>query len=253
MNEEDTYERIEKYLNGALSSEEKKAFENELNNNNLLKEEVDLHREVAETLKGEKIHEFRNVLKKVDSEWTTSQPKKNNVFSIRVKKMAALAATILLLVIASYPFIFQGVDNSNEALFADNFEPYKMILNQRSISDNDAETALLNEAIIAYDNKNYKEASTAFQELQSNNIDLIALRFYTGLSELGEGNSDNSINIFKEILDTPDHLFVEQSRWYLALAYLQKGDRDAAKLELDKIKKGQFKHKEAKIMLNATK
>jgi predicted Zn-dependent protease len=111
----------------------------------------------------------------------------------------------------------------------------------------------LNQAIIAYENKNYKETSSAFQELQSNSPDLIALRFYTGLSELGEGNSDIATNIFKEILDTPDHLFVEQSRWYLALAYLQKGDRNAANLELTKIKKGQFKHDEAKIVLNATK
>ena len=32
MNTEDTYERIEKYLDGALSSEERKTFEDELKN-----------------------------------------------------------------------------------------------------------------------------------------------------------------------------------------------------------------------------
>lgn len=251
MDTEDTYERIEKYLDGRLSSEEKEVFENELETNTLLRDEVKLHREVAETLRGEKIHEFRDVLKKVDSEWNRGQSqKKNIIFSIRFKRMAALAATILLLVVVSYPFIFQDKDVSNEALFADNFEPYKMILNQRSISDNDAEVALLNQAIVAYEGKNYGEASSAFQQLQTNNTNLIALRFYTGLSELGAENTATSIDIFKEILATRDHLFIEQSRWYLSLAYLQKGDRETAKLELEKIVEGAFKYDEAKEILN---
>jgi len=246
MADDTKYEQIEKFLAGTLSGDELEVFEKSLQSDAELQAEVDLHRQVGETLKGEKIHEFRDVLKTVDQKWENPQEKKTaKKFTLPFRSLLAAAAIALLLIFA-YPFLFPKSDVSGSALFAANFEPYKMILNQRSSGD---EEDLMSQAVSAYEQKDYAKASSLFQKIQAEKTDADALRLYIGVAELSLGNADKAISELKIIVEAAPPLLVEQSRWYLALAYLKKGDNKNAIALLENIQSGTFKYDAAQKIL----
>ena len=105
MDNEKKQERIERYLNGKLSSQEKTAFENNLAQDADLKREVTLQQELANTLKGEKIHQFRNVLQEVDANW---KPEQGRVRRLNIPRLSAIAAAFLVLIIAYRFFLPQS-------------------------------------------------------------------------------------------------------------------------------------------------
>ena len=251
MNTEEKYESIERYLDQKMTEEERNDFEQLLENDAVLKEELELHQQMTETLKGEKVHQLRAILKKTDSNWESNEAvPKGKIQPFNFRRVIAIAATVLLVVFA-YQFFFSGDETiSNEQLFADNFQPYQMILNQRDISTEE-KNVLLENAISAYTKGDFQTASIAFRQLAQNDPANISYEFYYAVAELGAENSDSAIGLFKDILVGSDHPFNEQSQWYLALAYLQKGDKKNAVNLLKEIQSGQFKHAEAQQILKA--
>ena len=254
MTTEEKYERIEQYLSGKLEGDALVDFEQQLRNDAALQNEVDLHREIEENLKGEKIHQLRDVLKTVDKKWQapstdvqTTEVKPTNRLKY-IRGMVLMAASFLLLFFA-YQTYFSASQELEPNLFAANFEPYKMILSERSELNDSTNIVVLNRAITAYRNQDYAAGATIFQSLQNQYPKIIAYHFYKALSLLGNGETAAAIEAYEQILKTPKHFFTEQSEWYLALAYLQKGDEAATKTQLQKIKEGAFQYSEAQAIL----
>ncbi len=253
MNTEEKYESIERYLDKKMTEEERNEFEQQLENDAVLKEELELHQQMTETLKGEKVHQLRAILKKTDSNWESNEAApKGKIQPFNFRRVIAIAATVLLVVFA-YQFFFSGDETiSNEQLFADNFQPYQMLLNQRDISTEE-KNVLLENAISAYTKGDFQTASTAFRQLAQNDPANISYEFYHAVAELGAENSDSAIGLFRKLLIAGlriIHLW-NKVRWYLALAYLQKGDKKNAVNLLKEIQSGQFKHAEAQQILKA--
>ena len=249
MNTEEKYDLIEKYLEQKMSADERQQFEKLLKNDPALKEELQLHRQAAAVLKGEKVHELRSVLKDVDKNWGAKKDEKKGVArTINFRRVIAIAATVLLLVMAYQMFFTGGGTISNEQLFADNFQPYQMLLSQRGISEEE-KNVLLENAITAYSKNDFQGASEAFQQLSKSEPDDITYQFYLAVAQLGAKNNDAAINVFSQISSTENNPFKEQSQWYLGLAYLQKGDVENAKKSFTEIQSGQFKYNEAQQVL----
>lgn len=256
MTTEEKYERIEQYLSGKLDGEALVDFEQQLKNDVDLQNELNLHREIEENLKGEKIHQLRDVLKSVDQQWqapqTESQPTKvQPINRLKYIRGIGLMAASFLLLLFAYQTYFSAEQASKPNLFSANFEPYKMILSERSELDDSTNVVVLNRAITAYRNQGYASAATTFQSLQNQYPKIVAYHFYKGLSLLANEETTAAIEAFEQILKTPKHFFTEQSEWYLALAYLQKGEESIAKTQLQKIKKGAFQYKRAQAILKA--
>lgn len=252
MTSEEKYNLIDHYLAGALKGEELAAFEQQLTTDKSLRLEVELHRQAMDTLKGEKVHQLRAVLKTVDQDWQDSDSKQTKGLKVlTLRHLAAIAASILLLFICYQLITLQST--SIDTLFADNYQPYPMVLNQRSSAVDSIIGPPLDQAIRAYQGQNFAEAAAAFKTLEEQQPENIAFRFYQALSELSSNNPDQAITILSELLESPDHLFAEQSRWYLALAYLQKGDREAATAQLQAILPGGYKYSEAQVLLRRVK
>ena len=98
MNSEEKYSLIEKFLSKKLEGAELENFEAQLQRDPGLKAELDLHRQLSETLKGEKVHELRNVLNEVNENWeapaTTADTTKVVNFNFRrVLSIACLLYT----------------------------------------------------------------------------------------------------------------------------------------------------------------
>lgn len=250
MNTEEKYDLVEKYLDGKLNGDALLDFEKQLENDEALKKEMTLHQQISETLRGEKVHELRDVLKSVNQQWQSPPVKvaaKPRRF--RIGRIAAIAASVLFLFFTSQYFFSSG-SQTNEALFADHFEPYQMILNQRTQNPKAPEVgASVDEAVAAYLNKDYEASSLAFQKLQNETPAAVIFKFYTAISELSLGNANKAIPILEEISVDAPPIFAEQCQWYLALAYLKNGDRIKAKNKLAEIQRGAFKYEEAQELI----
>lgn len=249
MNLKEKYTLIEKYLAEEMQGEELEKFETQLQTDGELKEELSLHRQVAETLRGEKIHQLRSVLNNVDENWEAPSKKESaKVVQFNFRRILTIAAAVSLLIVA-YQW-FSNSDLSSEELYAANFETYPMLLNQRSVDENTADLIIYNNAITFYSKGQNQEALAAFEELIQAQPENITYQFYQANLLLSEDKSREAIPIFQKILAGDYPLFEEQTRWYLALAFLENDEKENAKALLEKIKPGQFHKKEASNILN---
>ncbi len=248
MNSEEKYTLIEKYFAEEMQGEELENFEAQLQTDAELKEELTLHRQLAETLKGEKVHELRSVLNEVDKNWEAPSKKDSTkVVKFNFRRILTIAAAVALLVIG-YQWLTNS-DLSPEELYASNFETYPMLLNQRSAEESTANSITYNNAITFYNKKEFTQAEAAFEKLLQDQPDNVSFQFYQANIFLASQNATDAIPIFQKILDGNNPLFEEQARWYLSLAYLQLDLKENAKALLEIIKKGQFKSKEASNIL----
>ncbi len=252
MTEEQKFELIENYLAENLSQPAQEDFERQLQTDSSLREALRLHQQVAATLKDEKVHQFRAALKQVDQGWQAPIPTttpKAKIFNFR--RLIAIAATVLLLVFA-YQIFLPSASNSPTDLFAANFESYKMVLNQRSADRSDELNGdLVQMAVAAYEQEDFAQAALHFKQLQDESPGIIAFQFYHAVSALALKNTTVAIPLLENIRQQPQHLFIEQSQWYLALAYLQQGEKEKARTALQAIKENGYQYAEAQKLLKA--
>jgi len=253
MDNEKKYELIEQYLSGELSGDVLSSFEKQMAENVELREDVKLQKQLNVTLKGKGVHQLREVLKEVDQNWRSPEIGiLKKLRSSTIIRISALAASILLFALA-YQLFTAPKNDTNSQLFADNFQPYQMVLSQRNETTDSPRDILLNNSILAYQQKNYQEAVIGFQKLNELDNNNTAYPFYLGLSELALENSDEAIKVLGQVLEKNHHLFMEQSRWYLALAYLQKGEMESAISQLELIPSENYKYTESQKLLKSIK
>ncbi|MEL6923564.1 MAG: hypothetical protein AAFO94_05900, partial [Bacteroidota bacterium] len=194
MSPEEKYNNIERYLDGELNQTEQQQFEQALQSDTALREELDLHRELSETLRGERIHALRNVLKKTDASWQmpavapTSESGSGQAKVVRrpFRRWVAAAAAAVVLLMATL-FWWSNDGAGPRELYAANFESYPMTLNQRSTDANNDTQIQLNEAIAAYDQGDYASAEAGFADLAKAEPNNMAYQFYRAISQLGAG------------------------------------------------------------------
>jgi len=242
----DKYLEIERYLGEEMSTLERTDFESRLSTNKALRAELKLHQEVQETIQDKNLTNLHGVLLQADSEFKGKNLalKQTKTVSLFSKKIFSLAAAIALLIGVTI-WLWQPSASSSD-VFASNYEPYIMILNKRSDAPN-AES--IRNAVKYYELGNYLEAAAAFKDLANSDTENITYHFYTAISLLSAGRADKSIPIFEEIIKSEDIIFREQSRWYVAMAWLQKNDLGNARKILREIHEGAYKFQEAQEIL----
>ncbi len=80
MTDEQKYDLIERYLDQQLSASERSDFERKLENDPALREELELHQQLAETLGGTEVHQFRAELKAINQRWQVPVTEKKSTF-----------------------------------------------------------------------------------------------------------------------------------------------------------------------------
>ena len=219
-------EKIEQYLADELSPEDKAAFEARLAEDPALKRRMKIARQLDEAFDGAEVFALRKELHAIRE--LRSKPKLRR---FPRWSYAAIAAAVVILVLV---WVNVGPPSqSPEALFADNYSAYPMLINSRADSVSDE----LGAAMVAYQNGEYAFAAEAFGSLQSETVRPEFLRFYEAVSLLGAKDGAGAIRILT-VLDLPE--LAEPRQWYLALAYLQSGQPEAAKDELKKIQTGPY-------------
>ena len=244
---------IEKFLEGKMSDDEKKEFENKLKldqplsamitDMNLLVEGIKMS--AAESSKEEKLDrlKFFNQINEIEK----------NAFEISDARIVPMyrrpwilsaAASVILLVTLTFYFMREQTP-IGEKLYTAYFEPFDSPGSGLTRGTN--EVTLKSRAYEAYDNGNYKVAAQLFEQITREKEDAIA-QLCLGNSYLAQNDLNKAEKVFTEMLTKQSEL-ITQAKWYLALTYLKENKMERAKATLWEISKSSTYGEKARKLL----
>lgn len=228
--DQETYELIERYLQGALEGEELLRFEQAVEEDAALAEEVNLQRSVGNLLAENDIQALDEQLTAIGSEYATPTPK---LFPFR--KVWFAAAAVLVLGIASIGFFKNAGPIDGEQLYTSYFELYPADNSVRSEGDDSTQVDQLKKALDAYAKEDLEEAAKGFLGyLYLNETDARA-RFYLGVTLLAQGYPEKAETTLYELTEQSDSIYSDPARWYYALSLIRQGKRSSARKALQEL------------------
>lgn len=208
---------IEKHLRDQLQENEKILFREKMQNS-AFQEEL----QFRQKLKKAAMHSGREELHRKFEEWDKVEPTGNQT---RFTRSWLNRAAAIILIFATATVIFWVLNlNTPGKLYREFYEPYANLLDplQKGSSPQSASISQL------YEQKRYQAV------LERSPQDSLRL-FYFGLTKLEVKETTDAIEILEQISKAPENRFSQAASWYLALAYLQDGNKDASKKVLNSI------------------
>jgi len=246
---EDYYnELLDKFLSGVITEEESEELQVAANKDPELQEALAKHIEARANIRIAGEADLKKKLTAAYDELPVSSDAKPRQ-SISYFRWAAVAASIIGLAFAIFylfpksPTTFQLADYINET----------PSINIRGNQSNNFAEAWKT-AELAYQDGKYNEAIEAFGQLDNYKEDAKAhagkIAVFKGLGYLQLKEHDKAIANFKLVSET--NPLSEDARWYIALAYLDKGSKEKAQTLLQTIvdDKKHYKHTQAIEILN---
>lgn len=231
--EELKQEKFERYLLGQMAGTEKAEFETELENNPLLKEQLELEKSVVEQIRNRAFVEHQiNVAKK--------EMKNGKSIKMTLYAITSLAAVFLLF------FVINGLfqNKKYENLYAAAFEVYPNdYVDTKANYRGDATIdSLLLSAMAAYEKKNFAEAEIQFALVLQHNENP-GIRFYLAVTQLENNKIKEALQNLELLYNNPENFrYYEQTRWYLALLHLKMQQKKEAKKYLEELMENEGKY-----------
>lgn len=235
MNEENKQEIIELYLLGELEPDVLQEFEAQLATDTRLQQRVELAKDLQDALDDAQeevlFSEKLSILNDKYLEEGNTQPKKEQTPKSNQRRNIIGITLLITSIMVSY-FIWQQLNTPKtiapDEVFASYYEPYSS--NKLARGGDNADEAYLN-AIEAYDNKNYSAAITSLAQRVAAKPKEIPTQLLLGNSYLNVSPPETAkaITLFKNIAEG-ETIYTTSANWYLALAYLQNNQSEAAKV-----------------------
>ncbi len=233
---QEQYQNVEDYLLGRLSPEEKKNFESELAIDKQLQELLDEQKSVHKALyelEYERVTARAEELRaeRPDSSFKAEQPNSQKVITRSFGKLAPyLAAAVLIgaLFFAGQYFWSSNSQSLNSIVQQESQVHHRAPMAQRS-DDGQREW---HRFIRLYQDKQFDRAAGAGESLIRKPSKTSEQIFYTGLAHFyaSPENPQSAIRNL-EVVAKGESAFVEDAKWYLALALLQAPDRSQEDLK----------------------
>lgn len=214
---------IDRYLDGVMTSDEKKWFELELQGNPELQAELDLFRKINTTIADKETMELNEQLNAIHAELFEPQFESRKR-SFRAIGMAVGAATLMLFGILFTKTQFNSSDNISDKYY----KPLETNLNYRSAS-NDNISNELKLAMNFYENRDYAKAIVHFENILVTDESKVGLNLYSGISHLEIKEYAEANKRFIKVIDHKENAFYESALWYLGLSYTMTNDNEKAK------------------------
>ncbi|MEM6345561.1 MAG: hypothetical protein AAF927_16835 [Bacteroidota bacterium] len=231
-------EQIDAYLNGRLSEADRSAFETQIAQDPQLAEEVALQKEATQLLLADRQRAFKAQLKEVAAKSKTApvvEMKETPVVSLWQQNWVRIAAAVVLLIGLGFILWPKSAAVSYPQMAEAYFEPYPDRLQIRS-GDDDSLT-LVQEALLAYNQKDYDTVVNTLADLDENDPQYLLGRLYRANAYIALKQPAPAIEILQEIYALEQSAISEITAWYLALAYLQADDAPNAQTILQGIAK----------------
>ncbi len=220
-------EKIEKYLEGELQSEQKE-FEALLDKDEDLKKLVALNREIDAAIAQKEVMALRTQLEKIADKYQKHKP---IVRKLSTNKLTWIATAAAITAFAVSFLIFQG-NNSNQQIF-DTY--YSSFQNFETVRGLPASSSAYNEGIASFKQNEYNKAIRSFENILLLEPDNNLVRLYSAMAYLETDNTNNAIEHLNIIIESQDVFYLEHAQWYLGLAYIKSGKTSDAKRILENI------------------
>lgn len=221
MKEEENFARIERYLEEKMDANEREAFENELQRDPLLQEELDMHRDLTVTFQRKDLHDLEDKIKKVIIQNRPSVLK-------RIWPYMAVAASILLLVSVVFIINRNTTDVDRLALrYLDLPADFTDDIGFRNLNEPSDATRIeenrISNLFELYRNKKYTETLRFLKEINLEASSFFQQRpgyyhYYQGITYLQLEKYESAIQSFTEV-NTGD--YKAAAAWYKALSLLK--------------------------------
>lgn len=215
---------IEEYLAGELSVKEQTEFEELLRNDNELMKEFLLRKEINEAIFEDDVVDLKNILNEIDISEIKARKLHRNPFVL-----SSVAAVAIVLIILSGLYLFSNKPMSENEVFNVYYNTYPSVANCRSISTQTDKELIVNKAFSSYDIGDYETSADYFLQTLENNKSNSMVQFYLAICDIELGDFYKSEKLLNELIIQNNHIFWEQSHWYLALVYLKQKDTENAK------------------------
>ncbi|WP_111670949.1 tetratricopeptide repeat protein [Algoriphagus litoralis] len=206
---------IEKYLEGTITSDEMRAFEDLMARDKDFKAEVDFQLEIRSSLRQQDDVEFREKLGELENQAPKTSSKRF--------WMGIAASLIGLAMLGMWWFLLPA---EKEDLFQAFYTTQRNI--HEPLTRANGQENLTYEVFLAYEKEDWQEALDLFYSLKENSpeeyIDL-----YIGNCQLQLGKYNDAIQSFEALFNSTDLDLKHRGTWYLALAELANGNTSRAK------------------------
>ncbi len=245
MNPEESnqYEQIQRYLDAALSDEERKKFEQQLKSDKKLEELVLLQKKLKRVLNSETT--IRNTLSVIRTEEEAIskrlKPQKRNR---KIFRFMGIAASILLIAVAIWFFLPSTTQNNFGAFHKHN----QISLNQKS-----GTTTNLSKLEELFNKANYKECLEKIKPSWVEELKDMDVWLIQGIAQYETKQYKEALRSFDHIIQS-DALIQGKANWYKAGVLLEMKKIDDAKIILEQIIKDKtFQFREAEKILMTLK
>lgn len=240
-------EVIEQYLAGTLGEQQLKEVEARLAYDQEFREEVEFQQDVQRALLLKERTSTKNLLKTFDKEEEVIiQPVIGKPVRRRRIGNLAVAASFVLLAALAAVFSINSKKTSPDKLLSANFQPYENVVHQITRSEGDE--LLKDFAFNAYEAGNYETADSLLNELYKEDKDP-AFLLYSGVSNLEMKNYDLATQRLRAFSESTEHPLYDVGNWYLALAYIGKGNIETAREILQDVDENDYNYKKAQKLI----
>lgn len=241
-------ELIEKYLMGEMSIKEQVEFEEVLRNDTELMKEFTLRKGINEAVNEEDVIELRDKLEDIGGSINFTKKK-----SLRIYRYSSVAAVLILLIVLANKYFNPFNKMEQKDIFETYYQVYPSINGNRSVNDSELNQNLFY-AFNYYEENKYDKAAEYFIKIFEEDRTNILCQFYLAMSLIEIEKIYEAEEHLIDLTQKQNHLFWEQSHWYLALIYIKKGKNDTAKSFLNKIINENMVNKnEAELILDSLK
>ncbi|HVI47190.1 MAG TPA: hypothetical protein VM802_20095 [Chitinophaga sp.] len=225
----ETLHYIEDYFTGALSPEEKLAFEQRCTSDQAFAQDVAFYISARSMLR-EELHELKR------QQFSLLKPAPAPVKRIRAI-MPYLAAAVIagVFITLGWWFFFRAPSTQQMATRYIDAHLQQLSVTMHSGSDS------IQSGINAYNNKDYQHATAIFSRLSTQEATAADATRYLGLVYLATGQYDQAIVQFNALMQFP--LYANPGPFYKALALMKRngsGDRQLAKALLEEVRDKQL-------------
>jgi tetratricopeptide (TPR) repeat protein len=213
---------IEQFIANEMGPAEQLDFKKELKTNKDLAEELRLSQNIESALRREDIIELRQKLLAAINASKAIRAEAKVVEMRTSRKWWYAAASLLALCAISATLLWQTTRSvSADSLFSEYY-------NSENIIDQTRGDENIVEAVIKFQQKDFRTASELFKSILDKDNSNMAVWFYYGIANIETKNYENSIKAFNSIIAQDDNLYIEHAQWFLGLCYLKNDQNDKA-------------------------
>jgi tetratricopeptide (TPR) repeat protein len=241
---------IENYIDGTLEGELLDEFLLELKDNSDLMAEVELRKQVNESIGESDIFNLRNELKAARESAEVKKVKmlipESKVSHVGFWRSSVAILIVLLGIAGVLRNSFISADRMYDRYFeAPAWSP------ERSLSN---EITLMQRANVSYLKGDFAQVINILDQVPESNIEYPVFDFYKAASFQRLDQLEEAIAGYTKVINHGDNLFIEESEWYRSLCYLKTGNKQKAKTELFAVieRKGHFEN-DAKAVIRRLK